>query len=167
MLISAGFGVNNYDFLFKTCLDIAVENHHYSAVRFLLKHEARSCFDFNDTGVHDPYLEYHHATLKPVIISLVSQANVPLDLFDVLATPQSLNDSSQCRYLPLHEAACHGRTDNACHLIKLGASVDQLDGFSRLPIDYFLEKRTKQFNNELFRIVLPKCAHGVNILMSI
>ena len=161
MLIAAGFGVNNYQFLkHQACLDLAVENHHYSAVRFLLKHGGWSCNDIIK-GRARGYLG-SDSFLKPVIVSLASHPNVPLDLFDVLVTPHSLNDCSQCKYLSLHEAVFKGCTKNAQHLIKLGASVDQQDGFSILPIEYYLEKHTEESKDELFSILLPKRAHGVD-----
>ena len=109
----------------------------------------------------------HSSFLNPPIVSLVRHPDVPLDVFDVLATPQSLHDCSHCKYLPLHEAASYGRTDLSQHLIKLGARVDQLDGFLKLPVMHFLEKNTGQFNDDLFRVLLPKRAPGKSILASI
>ena len=167
MLISAGFSVNIYNFNYKPCLDIAVENHHYNAIKILVKHGAKNYCDCSDEVY---YSETHfplNRNLNPPIVSLVRHPDARLDVFDVLATPQSLHDCSHCKYLPLHEAASHGRTDLFQHLIKLGASVDQLDGFLKLPVMHLLERNTGQFNDKLFRVLLPKRARGKSILASI
>ena len=76
--------------------------------------------------------------MKPILISLISQKDMPLDIFDLIATPQNLN----CEHLfscnlPLHKAVSCGRPAIALHLIKLGASVNQNDRGSRLLIEYF------------------------------
>ena len=45
--------------------------------------------------------------------------------------------------------------------------MDQQDGFSVLPVEYYLEKHTKESKDELFSILLPKRAHGVDIFRPI
>ena len=98
MLISEGWDVNStvdFDSHKVTCLDIAVERCHYSAIRLLVKHHAGS----NSIADVKP-------PVKPPVISLAAQPNVPLDLFDLLATPQNLNAEHK-RFsdsLPLHSA---------------------------------------------------------------
>ena len=77
LLIAAGFGVNNYQFLkHQTCLDLAVENHHYNAARFLLKHGSRSYTDITIKRRIHSYLG-QNGFLKPIIVSLASHPNVP------------------------------------------------------------------------------------------
>ena len=147
MLISGGWDVNStVDFYSHkvTCLDIAVEMRHYNAIRLLVAYHARSNSS-NDISV------------EPPVTSLAAQRNVPLDLFDLLATPENLNDVSNDLFgLPLHTAAHCGNTATALHLIKLGASLDQPDPSSDLPIGCFLQNMKNQCNIELFRSLLPK-----------
>ena len=157
-LISVGFDVNCCDFCNRTCLDIAVEKHHYSAVRILVKHGAKSITDGNNYN-------YFH-TESPVMV-LASQPNVPLDLFDLLATPRNLNLCSPDRLLPLHKAVSCGHAATALHLIELGARVNQKDGWSRLPIEYFIANNPNQFKTELFMSILPRKGHHALILGAI
>ena len=80
LLISEGWNVNSTVHFFShkmSCLDNAVERRHYNAIRLLVKHGARSNSDVD-------------SSVKPPVISLATQLNVPLDLFDLLATPQDL-----------------------------------------------------------------------------
>ena len=152
ILISVGCDVNVASGFSKSCLDAALENHHYNIVRLLVKHGARC-----NSDVH------------PILLSLAAQPCVPLDLFDLLATPQNLNYCCQYEYLPLHKAVSSCQTETALHLIKLGASVNQNDGWSKLPIEYFVEEKglLTPFDNELFTSMLPSKDYGVNILKSI
>ena len=150
-LISVGYHVNECSSHYGTCLDVAVKNQHYNAIKLLLQHGAKSYDDF----------------VQPPIVVLAAQSNAPFDLFDLLATPGNLNDSSQCYYLPLHKAVCCGNTKIALHLIKLGASVNQRDGLKRLPVDYIMKLCTDQFNSELFFALLPSRGHGEDILKPI
>ena len=149
-LISVGFDINSRSERGKMCMDIAVEKHYYNAIRLLLKRGAKSSWDRNG------YVE-------PVITLLASQPNVPLDLFDMLAKTQSLNDCSHYRYLPLHKAVACGHIVTALHLIKLGANVDQQDGKSKLPIEYYMES-SYDLSDELFMSLLPKKGFGVHFL---
>ena len=153
--ITVGFDVNRFNANDQTCLDVAIEKHHYNAVRLLIMNSAKSVSDFDQNRGHP-------------ISELAIQSNVPLDLFDLLATPQNLNhDTLFSPFLPLHRAVSAGHTATAFHLIKLGASVDQTDGFLRRPIDYFVNDNTDPFNNELFRSLLPTRGHGVGVLRPI
>ena len=147
-LISLGFDVNSFRSYDKTCLNIAVDNKHYNAARLLDKHGAE--------GVDE----------EPLIWLLASQPNVPLDLFDLLATPQNLNPEF---YSPLHMAVACGHTAVALHLIKLGASVNNQDDTENLPIECYVDYVTEanKFNNELFMSLLPARNQGVNILATI
>ena len=99
-------------------------------------------------------------------MALAAQDKVPLDLFDLLATPENLNNLSPSGrvQLPLHTAASCGHIQAALHLINLGASVDQQDGWSKLPIDHLVENQSYPLTNELLRSLLPQKAHCVPIL---
>ena len=156
LLLSAGFPTNNKDYFMRTCLDIAVENHHYNTIKLLLKHGALSSTESVP----------HHLWIvqKSPIVLLASQPNVPLDLFDMLATPRNLNDNCRYKYLPLHEAASCGHTKSALHLIKLGAKVFQQDGVNILPLEYYWRDNEYHLNNELFLSLLPSKSHGEDIL---
>ena len=164
-LISVGFDLNAASWLPvpKACLNIAAQNHHYNAARLLMQHGAKCA-----SGTY--YIEHGTYSLHraPVITALVSQPDAPLDLFDLLATPQNLNDSSNIGRLPLHEAAHFGHTAIALHLIKLGAKVDQKDRSSTLPVVAFvnqnLKSSSKGFNNKLFMRILPSRMHGIEVL---
>ena len=117
-LISAGFDINDYDDdEDETCLYRAIKYNHYNVVRLLIKHETECC----DTNGEE----------RPPIILLASYSNVPLDLFDLLATPCNL-EAALCN------AAANGCIKPALHLIKLGARVDGLNSYGRLPVDYFV-----------------------------
>ena len=141
-LISVGFNLNECDSRGATCLDIAVRKQHYNAIKLLVQHGAES------DDVCGP-------TQSPIVV-LSSQSNAPLDLFDLLATQENLNDGGAYYYLPLHNAVRCGNNKIALHLIKLGASVNQEDGSSKLPIDYFVKTCTlNQFDSELFKRVFP------------
>ena len=147
MFISNEYDVNSTR-IGKTCLDIAVEKKHYQAIRHLVKkHGARAA----DISAESP------------ISFLAAQPNVPLDVIELLATPQNLNDAHVFYGTPLHRAAYHGHATTSLHLIKLGASVDQI-GLSTLPIGCYLRNIGNQFNNELFRNLLPQKGHGGEIL---
>ena len=161
-LISVGFEINCTDTNGYMCLDIAAERHHYNAIRLLVKHGARSNIANQDMSRY----------MQPPVTSLAKQNEVPLDLFDLLATPEDLNNNYYCSaspflLLPLHTAVSHGHIQTALHLIKLGASVDQLDRLCKLPIEYLVEKQSDLLNNELFMSLLPQKAHGVPILKTI
>ena len=152
-LISVRFEINCIDSMSYTCLDIAVNKHHYNAIRLLVKHGARSNSD-------------NCKSLIPPVTSLAGQHKVPLDLFDLLATPENLNKMSKSGHesLPLHSAVSHGHIQTALHLIKLGASVDQQDGVLMIPIEYFVHDNYYQLSNGVFMSFLPQKAHGVSIL---
>ena len=159
-LISAGFEMNsryrNYIRDGYVCLDIAVDGHHYNAIRLLVKCGAQS----NSDNCWD---------VMPPVTALATQDKVPLDLFNLLATPENLNNLSPSGrvQLPLHTAASCGHIQAALHLIKLGASVDQQDGWSKLPIEHLVENQSNLLNNELFMSLLPQKGHGVSILRTI
>ena len=123
-------------------MKLLLKNQHYNAIRSLVEHGAKT--SLSSVG-----------RVKSPLTELVSQSNARLDLFDLIAT-RELNDRSLYRFLPLHEAVRCGNTNIALHLIKLGASVNQEDGHSRLPVHYILEScALKQFDSELFERVLP------------
>ena len=151
-LFSLGFDTGVYSQ--SRCLDIAVEKCHYNVIRLLCKR-----------GVIAKYV--NASVTPPPIAVLASQPDAPLDLFDLLATPENLNTCKgygKSGDLPLHKAVSCGNTDAALHLIKLGASVNQEDGSSKLPFEHF---RESQSNSELLMSILPQKGHGVRILQTI
>ena len=153
-LIALGFNVSWSLKHKETCLDIAMRNRHYNAVRLFIKNGTKNVSNFHQNEI-------------PLITRLASQPGVPLDLFDLLATPENLNGYCYLNHLPLHEAVSHGHAATALHLIKLGASMDQKDTDFRLPIEYFTVNCSEQFNNKLFMRLLPLKAHGVNFRLPI
>ena len=141
-LISVGFDVNDLDSRVGTCLDIAVKNQHYNAAKLLVQHGVESYAVFG--------------RIKSPVAVLALQSNAPLDLFDLLATQENLNDCGAYFYLPLHIAVQSGNSKLALHLIKLGATVNQEDGSSKLPLEYFVKSCTlNQFDSELFKSLFP------------
>ena len=148
------FDVNEFNNVRMTCLNIAIENEHYSAVRYLVKQGAdcnKATHGFKITDRMTP------------IALLAQKSNAPLELFDLLQTPQTLNDDS-CWHLPLHEAVDCGHSEAALHLIQLGASVDK-GRISGLPIDYYAKRITHQIDEKLFEKLVP--SDTINILRSI
>ena len=166
MLASAGFFLD-YQHSYKSYLDIAVDYHHFNTLHFLVHHGAKSCTSY-------------------AMAVLASQPNVPLDLFDLLATPENLNGdrtktkthnlSLEPDRLPLHNALSCGHTKTALHLIKLGARVDQQDSVSLFPVDCYVQNIAEQHSSipnkdsceetkELLVSLIP--SNGVNILRPI
>ena len=141
-LISVGFDVNCY-YGTKTCLDIAIVKHHYDAVRLLVKRGAKC------------------RSVAP-LVALALQRRVPLDLFELFVTSQNMNAfySYPHRKLPLHTALFCGHTAYALPLINLGASVNQHDGFHKLPIEYFVDNCADTLDIELFIRLLPSRFSG-------
>ena len=170
-LISVGFDLNAASWLPvpKACLNIAAQNHHYNAARLLIQHGAKGASGTYNIDQTDKHVN-GTCIIEPVITVLASQPDAPLDLFDLLATPQNLNDSSNIGRLPLHEAVLYGHTAIALHLIKLGARVDQKWGkLSVLPVEYYflhVESNIKRFNTDdkLLMSLLPSRMHGVEVL---
>ena len=148
LLVMAGFDVNGTSYKIKgeTCLHSAID-----AVRWLVEHGA-------DCNV----LSHKNLYPKTPIVSLASRPNVPLDLFDLLKTPENLNDGRNKR-LPLHEALCHGCINSALYLISLGAEVNNIDAYYEcLPVEcyifwaseYHVQERF-EFQEELYIKLLP------------
>ena len=148
LLVSAGFDVNGVVSLGgKTCLHCAIDGRHYNAVRWLVEHGA-DCNALNDFK-------------ETPIACLAADPHVPLDLFDLLMTPENLNDGTDKR-LPLYKALWHGRINSALHLISLGAEVDKINGYYKcLPIHYYFRHVEQfEFHEELFAKLLPQS--GIN-----
>ena len=155
VLVSSGFDVNEHDegedlqpwSMFSqaekriTCLHIAVENHHYNAVRWLVQHGA----DCNKTS-------YNRSPSIVPITMLASNRDALLDLFDKLTTPKNLN---YYEYSPLHAAVQHGNINIAQYLIELGASVNFMAG-KTLPLHIAVE----QGHTELALLLIK---HGASI----
>ena len=155
-LISVGFDVNAARAYKSMCLETAIENRHYNAVRVLVQHGAKGYSDH--TSICAQWRK-----ISPIAL-LARDQDAPLDLFNLLATPQNLNDCDEYFYLPLHEAVEHCCVKNAQHLIKLGARVNQRDGKSGLPLSYIRINDISQCNSELFFNLLPAREHSEDIL---
>ena len=162
MMITAGFDMNSMDNsedYGATCLLRAIEHRQYHVVRLLVSHQAK-CQKCTSVG------QQFNSVEKTPIVLLASQQNVPLDLFDMLATPHNLTEA-------LCTAAREGNVETALYLIKLGASVDKTDKLSKQAIDYFVEcyvfhyHKCKKFNAELCMHLLPKRAQGLNFFKNI
>ena len=161
MLISAGSDVNAVDIVDNRCLlNIAIQKGHYNVIRLLVEHGANR---FNNESL----LALKRLEIKLPVVLLASQPNAPLDLFDILVTSGTINNCSLSKDLPLHQAVFCGHTAIALHLIKLGASVDQQDGWSRLPVGYLVSNSTNYCNIELFTALLPSKAHGMEIFTAL
>ena len=136
LFVSSGFDVNEYNDKSKneygdersmTCLQVAIKNHHYNAVRWLVQHGA----DLDQCGKDE---QYAYEAITPIAM-LAAQKDAPLDLFDILKTPESVNGNPERKIaLPLHVAAFHGYINIALRLIELGASVHQEDVNENLPL---------------------------------
>ena len=157
MMITAGFSVNYSNSNSDTCLYLAIECHHYNVVRLLLNHSA--CCRRVKLGLNHKYVfDDRH----PIVLLALHQ-NAPLDLFDMLATPNNLSEA-------LCTALSARRTETVLHLITLGARVDTPHSDSHLPIDHFVAQYTEYknaFNAELFKCLLPSRTKGEYILRSI
>ena len=123
LLVTAGFDVNGTAKVNgQTCLYSAIDSGHYNAVRWLVQHGA------------DCNAIYYKLT---PIVYLASRPDMPLDLFQLLKTPENLNDGTD-KCLPLHEACSYRCINSALHLISLGAEVDKIDGlYECLPIECY------------------------------
>ena len=132
MLTSAGFDVNSR-YNGERCLHISIVSQHYKAVRWLVEHGAE--FDNKNRGSDNP------------MAVLATRTNVPLDLFDLLNSPENLNVKY---FLPLHNALACRHTEYALHLIQLGAKIDVNDGYDKKPIDHYIDVYRDEFHEELF-----------------
>ena len=185
-LMSCGFDINQYygsGMLKMTCLHLAVENHHYNVVKWLVRRGA----DCNKYSYG--YLGYNYLAdgITPIAM-LAGQHDAPLDLFVTLKTPENLNGHTKPplhvavrhghtrialhlidlgadvnyraeKSLPLHTAVKHGHTELALSLIKHGASVNQATPGGYLPLYHAVAqgKDAKYFNHELFTQLIPEC----------
>ena len=162
MMITAGFSVNEWDVTYgyshsASCLYRAIRHQQYNVVRLLANHTT-SC-EYCDCCVF-PYV----VETEPAIVLLALDPNAPLDLFDLLATPDDLSEA-------LFTALASRALPIALHLIKLGANVNMVDEGDSLPIEYFvgrfMEKSPNTFKAEHFRCLLPSRAKSENILRPI
>ena len=136
----------------ETCLGIAITNEHYNAVRFLIKHGADcniELYSYERTWVGN--LLCIHSPLA----LLAEKSTAPMDLFDLLQTDHTLNDSVNMINLPLHLAVKKGYSEAALRLIQLGASVDTQDFIFCLPIEYYQKSYSRQFHAKLFEKLVP------------
>ena len=137
LLVSSGFRVNGYCGEKIIGLHLAITNRHYNAARWLVQHGA-DCEKRRYDDTIDNYI-------TPIAV-LAGHRNAPLDLFDLLKTPKTLNgENSRFTFIskcppPLHVAARNGHTQTVLHLIKLGASVNQEDGHKTLPLFHAVAK---------------------------
>ena len=174
------FNVNELNINGMSCLNIAIHNEHYNAVRCLLENDSDCRME---ARVHTIVNR-----ISPIAL-LAHKSNAPLELFDLLQTPQTLN-GDMYNHLPLHEALKCGHSKAALHLIQLGASVDKgyifrsachgvfpplnvpVCGFLNyyyagwgLPIEHYAKRYTHQFDERLFEKLVP--SNGIKILQSI
>ena len=149
--LASHFDVNEVDDSGMSCLNIAIVNKHYNAVKCLVKHGA-DCnilsYGYDESGKIDHYV-------KSPIALLAENSNTPLDLFDLLHTAENLNGGPSDLYLPLHVAVACCNAESALHLIQLGASVDKYDVLGKLPIEYYEKICMKRFQFELFEKLVP------------
>ena len=151
LLVTAGFDVNDTSYKGETCLHSAIDSGHYNAVRWLVDH-----------GAARNAMNHKNLRHKTPIVNLASGPNVPLDLFDLLKTPENLNDGTD-KCLPLREALRNGCINSALYLISLGAEVNKIDGYYEcLPIECYIAGRRPylfkeqfEFHEELFIKLLP------------
>ena len=146
--------VDNYNFkkyipnkVKMTCFHFAVKNCHYNAARWLLQHGAdpdkesyMHAFDEHDEYMSD---EIPNPSLKtiPLISVLAAQKDAPIDLLDLLITPENINGNPQRKTdLPLHIAAENGHVNIALLLIERGADVNQDDADGDLPLHLAVRK---------------------------
>ena len=169
ILLSAGFDADAYSGDHQTCLYRAIQYQQYNVVRLLItkgaKCDKKEYFEFSyDTYDSEDYVMSHiEGDHSSPAAALASHEKVPLDLFDLLATQQSLNLNSDSESLPLHIAARYGYTKIAKYLIKLGASVNKLDQSKYLPMYYFMLNYF-QYSEELFMSLLPSKPRGIDVL---
>ena len=146
-MLAPPFDLNQYDSYGMTCLNLAIYNRHFNAVRWLVQHGAdcNQCPIQNSIdkicetriGLTDTTFRQVLYRKKSPIVLLASMDDVPLDLFHVLKTEQNIN-SNTLESLPLHTAVEFGKFTNVRPLLEIGASVDRCDKFTRLPIDHYL-----------------------------
>ena len=165
-MLATKFDLNEFDDSGMTCLKTAILNRHYGAVRWLVQNSA----DCNLRVRHGlPKWGKYHAELGDVdnsyssISLLASMKNVPMDLFDLLKTPENFN-SHTFRHLPLHTAVRYGMSDNVLELIKLGAKADQPNAMGLLPTEHYEMHYTHKFH-EIFLQIIP--SNSFEILKSI
>ena len=118
MMITAGFSVDECDVTKSyseraTCLYLAIEYQQYNVVRLLINHKA-SCEYFGCADMFDLETVPPNFAI-PAIVLLASHPNAPLDLFDLLATPDNLLNA-------LFTALSSRVLPTALHLVKLGAN---------------------------------------------
>ena len=158
-LLATKFDVNDFDDSGMTCLKKAILNRHYNVVKWLVQNGADRNLRPRDRL--PKYGKIYHEELGDVdntvapICLLARMKKVPLDLFNLLKTDENLNNST-CYNLPLHNALRHGMSDNALHLIELGAKVNQPDAIGFLPIEYYEKHYTHEFDKIFLRIIPVK-----------
>ena len=159
LLLSSGFNVNVYynsiggdiNAERMTCLHLAIKNKHYSSVSLLVKHGV-DC----DKESYDPAHALTEHGITPIAM-LARYKDAPLDLFDILKTPQNLNGNScEKKVLPLHVAAECGHTDIVLHLMKLGASLNKKDRHGDVPLHLAVE-------NEHVELAVSLLEHGSSV----
>ena len=144
------------------CLHSAIDSGHYDVVTMLVEHGA-DCNAMN-------HKSFRH---KTPIVSLALCPNMLLDLFDLLRTPENLNDGTG-KYLPLHEALHHDCINSALYLISLGAEVNKTDEYYEcLPIECYvgcanaayIVKKQFEFQEKIFiKLLPPRCMNTFKII---
>ena len=150
VLMSCRFDINEYyesNEREMTCLHLAIKNHHYNVVKWLVQRGAncdKHSYDFWDWN-SIPY------SISPIAM-LAGQHDAPLDLFDTLKTSENLNSHTQP---PLYVAIHNGHIRIARHLIDLGANVNCVHG-KTLPLHIALHRG----HTELALLLIK---HGVSL----
>jgi hypothetical protein len=146
-LLVSEFDVNELHEL-ETCLQIAIQNNQFDAVKFLLENGA----DFNLRSRHPCPSEARRIS---AITLLTRHSEAPLELLEKLASDELLNNVTMF-YLPLHTAIEHGNVATALRLIELGADVNTRDGRGMLPIDYYgREHDIEEYDKAMFCSIVP------------
>ena len=137
LLTSAGFNVN-FQRHRATCLDLGIAYNHFKAAKWLVEHDA------------------NYESISTIYSMLERKPNVPLDLFDLLMTPENLNRKVYCP--PLHQALQDHHTDYALQLMQLGAKIDLNNQRFNIPLDYYFDTYQDHFHEELFlKLIPPDC----------
>ena len=154
ILVSSGFDidVNQYhnsddegdhcNIRHMTCLHLAIKNRHYNAARWLVQRGAGCEKDSYDK-------EVCRDLVTPISV-LATHPDAPVDLLDLLITPEIINGNPQRTIAPpLHLASEHGHANIALHLIDHGANVNQefAGTNGRLPLHLSVIKGHTEFSS--------------------
>ena len=151
------YDVNEHNGSGMTCLNLAVENTHFNAVRFLIEKDA-------DSRLKSPNPDASQYRPISAIALLASKPHVPLDLFTLLATEETLNGVGMF-YFPLHIALQNNNIASARHLIQLGSNTNIRDGCGIMPIEYYERTVSHEYHKDLFCSLIP--SSSLEVLRSV